>query len=81
MQAWKFEATGLVKSMHKVETLYGLSSGALHQVVDSADDHQSVGRGIPLKPDIAVVGTCQEFGFWIAMDAAAFFDDPYKRFP
>jgi hypothetical protein len=66
--------------MHKVETLYGLSSGTLHQIVDSADNYQPVGRHIPLKPDIAIVGACQEFGFWITMDAAAFFNDPYKRF-
>jgi len=58
MQARKFEATGLVKSMHKVETLYGLSSSALHQIVDSADDYQPVGRSIPLEPDIAIVGAC-----------------------
>ena len=44
MQARKFEATGLVKSMHEVETLYGLSGGALHQIVDSADNYQPVGR-------------------------------------
>src|SRR5580698_531697 len=51
-----YQAGRFLAAQHQVHVLDGLSGGALHQIVDSADDNGAAGGGIELESDIAEVG-------------------------
>ena len=62
MQPRKFETGRLVEAVHDIERLHRLARGTLHQVVDGADDHQTVRIPVALESDVAVVRPTTSFG-------------------
>ena len=57
--------------------MHCLAGRALHQVVNGGYHHQTPAR--QLEADVTVVGTCQNFGLRIAVNALFFFYDADKR--
>ena len=80
MQPGEFEPRGFVESLCDVEGLHRLAGGAFHQVVQRADDYQSITVRVALEADVAVVAASEYLRFGVAMDAAAFLDDTDKGF-
>ena len=79
VQAGKRQPEGFVKTVHEIEALHGLPRRSLHQVINGAQHHQSVGVRITFKADVAVVCACQQLGIRLAVDATAFLDEAHKR--
>src|SRR5579875_2320149 len=79
MQAGEGQAEGFVPAAGAVESLHGVACRALHQVVESGHDHDALLAGIQFKADVAVVAARQDFGFGIAIDPAALFDQSDER--
>src|SRR5579884_2530736 len=76
VQAGEGEAEGLVPAEGHVESLHSVACRALHQVVQRGHDNDARLTGIEFKADVAVVAARQDFGFGIAINAAAFLDQP-----
>src|SRR5579883_1647311 len=79
VQAGEGEAKSLVPAEGRIEGLHSVACRALHQIIQRGHDDDALLAGIEFKADIAVVATRQNFGFGIAIDAAALLDQPDVR--
>src|SRR5579884_896266 len=79
VQAGEGEAKSLVPAEGRVEGLHSVACRSLHQIIQGSHDNDALLAGIEFKADIAVIAARQNFGFGIAIDAAALFDQPDER--
>ena len=55
MQTGELQASGFVQAKHTVHRLHAISSTALDQVIEGADDDQTITMGIDFKTYIAEI--------------------------
>ena len=79
MKTGKSETQGLGKIVHEIKRLHCLTGGAFHEIVDGADDYQTVAVRVALEADVAEIGAGQELGLGVTMNAASLLDDTNKR--
>ena len=56
MSSLQQQARRFLAAEHQIHVLDGLAGGALHQIVDGADDDGTAGGGVELESDVAEVG-------------------------
>src|SRR5580704_7482893 len=62
------QARRFLAAEHQIHVLDGLARGALHQIVDGADDDRSSGGRVELESDIAEVGPVDGTDIWQASE-------------
>ena len=79
MQSRECQSRGFLESVHDIERLDGLTGSPFHQIIDRADNDQTIRIRIFLKTDIAEIRPDKQFRFGVTVNAFALLHDADKR--
>src|SRR5215467_3656888 len=79
MKAGEFQAERFIEPAHQVKGLDRLASRSFHQIVDRADDDETVRFFVALKSDITIIRAGEPFGLREAVSSVGFANNTDER--